>query len=59
MYKRPMQVKKQPKTVNESKGISKISNKNTYVLIPTFVYCPIMGAKYTLIKDYGKIITFY
>ncbi len=59
MYKRPMQTKKQPKTVNESKNISKLPNKDMYILVPTFIYCPIMGAQYVLMKDYGRVITFY
>lgn len=54
-----MQTKKQPKTVSESKNTSKLSNKDMYILVPTFIYCPIMGAQYILIKDYGRVITFY
>lgn len=54
-----MQTKKQPKTVSESKKSGKLSNKTSYILIPTFIYCPIMGAQYILIKNYGRIVTFY
>jgi hypothetical protein len=66
MYKRPLYIKKNLNRVNGGSDIQKQKKTKSQLHesvsiqnIITFTYCPVMGAIYTIIKQYGRTISFH